>query len=253
MAVRIAVIDSGIDASVSDLKRYVSTNKSYGLDKAGRIGEQPGTQSRHVHATIIGLIIRSLCQDIELVSINILDEKLQADGRELLYALKASLEFGVNIVHLSLGTKDKRYIPGFNRLIRKAVRKNILVIAAAHNDNGICYPAFLKHVWRVKSLGLAPFDGYVYADGSFWASYAAKNIPGVAEKEMKEIIGNSIAAAYITGHAARIISGERTTDRKTIERVMQQNPVRVLQNFKDVQHKKLHFNWEPVPPGTIKQ
>ncbi|WP_460284464.1 S8 family serine peptidase [Clostridium botulinum] len=203
--IRIVIIDSGIDTTKSNLNNFVKKSTGFMINQSGYIVEDKEMQARHPHGTAVALIIKNICKNVEFISINILNEELTSDGRVLIRALDEAILYKPDIIHLSLGTTSLRYILPLKRIIRKGRKNNILIVAAVSNNETKSYPASLKGVLGVRGKFMRDYKSYEYKDGFFYTPIDVKNI-----YEMKELvngeslIGNSMSAAYLTGHIALI-------------------------------------------------
>ena len=205
--VKVFVVDSGIDTGKSDLKLYVKRSTGFGVNIDSYIAEDDKRQVTNEHGTAISLIIRDICNGIELTSINILSERLTADARVLIYTLCWCLEQEVDIIHLSLGTRKLFYSFALRKIVKEACKKGIIIVAALDNHPGRCYPGYLKGVIGVRGEELHNKTDF-YFDGRFLVAPCHTNgIRGIETLECAFIkqVGNSMAAAYITGHVAGII------------------------------------------------
>lgn len=200
--VKIAVIDSGIDIKVSDLKDYVVHSTGFEIGRDGHVKENGSIPVRNLHGTVVAMIIRHICSDVQFISINILDENLLSDGRVLIYSLNRVLEYKPDIIHMSLGTLKKRYIFSLKKIIKKAYKKKIQLVAAAENSGRVSYPAYLRGVFGVKSDNFDNYMLYSYKNGFFYAPsqiYRNSNI---------NARGTSMSAAYISGHLAVVLKNK---------------------------------------------
>jgi hypothetical protein len=108
-----------------------------------------------------------------------------------------------DIIHLSLGTTRWRYKFPLKKLVKEAIGKDVIIVAAANNQGIKSYPAFMKGVVGVKGHGGINKSEFFYENNFFYAPIDIKNISGISELEHVEMaVGNSMAAAYITGHIA---------------------------------------------------
>ncbi|NJK97843.1 MAG: S8 family serine peptidase [Bacteroidales bacterium] len=150
--VLIVVIDSGIDTSVSDLNNYVFKSTGYRVNEEGYIAEFPEIKNSEIHGSAISLIIREYCKNVELISINILNEKLTTDSRVMIYAMNEALKLNPHIIHMSMGTTKRKYRKYIQEIVTEAKEKNIMVVAACNNMGFKSYPAFIDGVIGVKSV-----------------------------------------------------------------------------------------------------
>jgi hypothetical protein len=201
--VLITLIDSGVDSTVSDMSLYVSDSFSIRINKYGCLDIQKDSVIHHIHGTVVSMVIRDICPDIKIRSINILDENLTSDGRILLSAMEFALSDPPDILHLSLGTTKLRYWLALKSLVKKAQRAGTVIVAAAENSGKRSYPAFFKGIAGVKSdTTLNEKTNFYYQDGFFYAPCEFKMVRGSNEIPINTG-GNSIAAAFITGHFAK--------------------------------------------------
>jgi hypothetical protein len=206
--VPIVVIDSGIDRSVADLDRYVMEETGYTLNADGDIVEND-LPVRNEHGTMAALIIRYICPQIAITSINILDEQLRSDGRILIQAFDNAVDRNPKIIHMSLGTPRLRYRFALKRLVNKAWERNIAVVAADSNDFKNVYPASLRHVVGVRADLYNQTITYTYKKKYFYGPPGLQNIHGIESLKHKQAFGCSMAAAYITGYLSRILLNHR--------------------------------------------
>lgn len=219
----IVLIDSGIDTAKSDLGRLVKISTGFSV-KDGYIVEDEDRPIKNEHATAISLIIREIAGDVELISINVLNERLATDLRVLLYALYYALEeLRPDIIHMSLGTTKLFHYFYFRDIVSKAIVNDVILVASADNSIMVSFPAFMRGVLGVKSS----FDLGTYSysfDGRFFrAPPSLDGIGGADCLNRRDYKGNSLAAAYITGHLAKIIRCDGWTGREDILRKLKEN------------------------------
>jgi subtilisin family serine protease len=219
---KIYLIDSGIDFNISKLEKYIDQNLSLDVDSNGYIIEKENADVKHMHGTVIALIIKSLCENISITSMNILNERLTTDGRILIYAIEKAIMAKPDIIHLSLGTTRLKYFFPLKRLVKLANKNNILVVAAANNNDYIkSYPAYLKNVIGVKGVNVKDYSDFYFHNKFYLAPFDAKNIHEISGKKDGMMKGNSYAAAYITGHIAKIRSLTGITDCDNLKKMLQ--------------------------------
>ena len=206
--VSITVIDSGVDTAISDLSLFVNETISMRRNEHGFIDINEDSAVHHIHGTVVSLVIRDLCPDVRIRSINILDKNLTGDGRILLAAMEYALREPPEILHLSLGTTRRWYWFSFRSLLNKAQRAGTIIVAAADNSGQRSYPAFLKGVAGVKTdPKLSEKMDFYYRSGFYFAPCEIDRIHGNNEIKTR-IGGNSTAAAFISGHIANFLSNK---------------------------------------------
>lgn len=221
--VKIAIIDSGINTEISDLKNYVVHSTGFGINNDGYISENSNIPVRNLHGTAVAMIIRHICTDVEFISVNILDENLLTDGRILAYSLSKVFDYNPDIIHMSLGTLKKRYIFAMRRIVKEAKRLNIQLVAAADNSGNVSYPAYLKGVFGVKSDMFNDCTLYSYKDGFFYAPLGTDGIECIQRiADIRAAKGTSMAAAYISGHLAEILKNSNNLSYNEAKEVLLQ-------------------------------
>jgi hypothetical protein len=212
----IALIDGGIDTKKCDLGRLVRMSTGFSV-KDGYIVEDKERSIKSEHATAISLVIKEIAGDVEFISINILNERLATDFRVLLYALYYSIEvIKPDIIHLSLGTTKLSHYFKLKDIVRRAIESDLILVASADNSFKISLPAFMKGVFGVKSSYDQNSNGYCFDGRFFRAPQSLKGVGGSNCLDRQDYRGNSIAAAYITGHIAKIIRSDGWTGRENI-------------------------------------
>ncbi len=216
----VAIIDSGIQNNknlniVKSMTLYVNDNYE--------IEERPDSTCLNEHGTIIADIITLINPDVELIDINILDEKLETNGQIMIQALKKALSFKPDIINLSLGTNNIRYVFELRKLIKEAVKNKIIIVAAYSNNNKITFPAMMKNVVGVKRMSTlklqnTPKSIYFYKNSIFYAPDSANIIYKLRRKSCNyNIRGNSISAAYISGELSLIVNKKYFTQEQVLD------------------------------------
>lgn len=217
--ITVTLIDSGINTQISNLSMFVKNRTSLKLGARGKIYEE-GMDYTHEHGTAIALTVRHLCENACFNSINIFDENLNSDGRILLYALNKALEDDSDIIHLSLGTEKLRYKFSMSIIAKKASKKNKIIVAAANNHGRKSYPASLKSVLGVKGIKFKDIREFEFIENYFYAPPDITEIKGSEELKCSDMQGNSIAAAFITGHICNMLCTSQNKKENEIQRII---------------------------------
>lgn len=203
----IAIIDSGIDTSVSDLSNYMVKSTRFGINPEGFISELPDIKPSSIHGTAVALTIRDICRNVRFNSINILNERMATDSRIMIYAMNEALKLEPDIIHMSIGTTNWRYRAYMKKIVKKANEQNITIVAS-FNNNGFwpTYPACFKNVVGVKSMsvGLNEKNAFYKKRGRYYAPFSMIDIYGGDQSIVDKMKGTSISAAYITGRIANM-------------------------------------------------
>lgn len=212
------IIDSGVD---SEKLNIVKDSKSLKIIDDGTIIEKLDSRVTNNHGTIIALIINYMFKEVELISINILDENLNSNGNLLIHSLEKALLYNPDIIHMSLGTKKWKYRHRLKKLIDKAIKKNIVIVSAASNDGKKSYPAYFRNVIGVKSSDIKSKNLF-YNKKNFY--FAPGTVPqSIYYDECFNLVGNSFAAGYITGYIAEKIYMEGLIGSKQVKDYLKMN------------------------------
>ena len=243
--IRVAVIDSGIDATHPDLKPRIESGRSF-------VGGSWG-KDEHGHGTFVAGIIAAETNNAEGISgigigTDLLIAKVvRGDGSISLEAearaIKWAVQQGASVINLSFGgVRDPRNAKRdtFSRLeadaIEYAVQNHVVVVAAVGNGDQApsmpwrfaSYPAALPHVIGVSALAR---DGSVPAFSNRDDRYNDIAAPGVdifstlpkmltsqrstcvfqgysecGPAEFRKAEGTSFAAPQVAGAAAQLLS-----------------------------------------------
>jgi subtilisin family serine protease len=213
--VRVVLIDSGVDIKINSLYQNVKQQIRLCPNDKEIIRLDDG-QPTNNHGTAIAATIKHICSNIDIYSISILDRNLNSNGETLLLALRESLKFNPDIVHLSLGTNRFKYWFSLRKNINILSRNNVIVVAAVANDNKITFPAYLKNVIGVKGNRFNAYKSFYYKSHFYYAPLYIPPDLLKYDSSFKNMQGNSISAAYITGHISAIISDLQIKNSKDI-------------------------------------
>jgi hypothetical protein len=212
--IRIVIIDSGIDTNETYLRNSIKEETGFKLNEKLDVVEEHNPKIKNDHGTVIAKTIKYICNEVEFISINILDENLSTDGRVLIQALKKSMSYKPHIVHLRLGTTKIKYWYPLKKLCKFLNKNNVIIVSAANNEGKRSYPAYLKEVIGVKGANVN--NTYLYNDKFFYASLGLPNDLCINNKRYKDLRGNSISAGYMTGYICRAILGSNNKSNKEV-------------------------------------
>jgi len=145
--VRIAVVDSGIDASHPELAGRIES--AYRPDSAGKGFLKSSLPNENAdvigHGTSVASVIARLAPNASLVDIRVFDSGVVIPGVSVLAGLRLALEMNVRIINLSLVLRAA-YASELWEICERAYWQNQIVIAARRNmplvENG--FPAELS-------------------------------------------------------------------------------------------------------------
>lgn len=206
--VRVAVVDSGIDAthpSVGAVAEYVAVERDDAADSGVRFvsGEH---DDLYGHGTACAAIIRELAPQVELVSVRVLGEELKGSAAAFASGLEWCIDHRIDIVNLSMSTASDRWAEAFWDLVDAATFANVLVVSAMNNEHRRTIPSELAGVFSV-ACGPGVDREVIWCNPAGPAEWGAAGIDvDVAWLDGATIrtTGNSFAAPVVAGHLARI-------------------------------------------------
>jgi subtilisin len=205
--VRVAVIDSGIDAghpAVGGVQGYVAITEG----QSGPEYDLAPHEDAYGHGTACAGIIRALAPDCELYSVRVLGPTLGGRGVDFAAGLRWAIERGMQICNLSLSTSRKEFFGLFHELADLAYFRNVALVAAANNLPLPSFPSTYAAVLSVAAHDRTDPE-CVYYNPHPPVEFGAPGIDlQVAWRKGEWITttGNSFAAPHITGLVARILA-----------------------------------------------
>jgi subtilisin family serine protease len=205
MPIEIAVIDSGINPGHSHVQG-VAGGISFHLEATGKVAEGVDFSDELGHGTAIAGVIRERNPQAKIYAVKIFHQLLEAPAALLLAAMQWAIRARVNIIHLSLGTERSEYRGDLKQLCRDAVRKDIVIIAAARALEDQVFPAIFDEVIGVYWNHDCENGSLIYypeKNVEFGAYGRPRAIPGISQE--MNFSGSSFAAAHVTAMAADIL------------------------------------------------
>jgi subtilisin family serine protease len=207
--IRVAVIDSGIQATHPDLAGQLVVNRNFVAGQS-EIAEDHGTGVAGIIAakTDNGLGIAGVAPGARLLGLRACwQERGSAaptvcDGLSLAKALYFAIEQKADVINLSLSGPDERLL---RELLKAALARGSVVVSAfdhARPDGG--FPASFPGVVAVSDLSLAASHGQVY-------SAPGRDVPTTEPGGRWFLVnGSSYAAAHVSGLAALVRQRRRS-------------------------------------------
>jgi subtilisin family serine protease len=211
--VRVAVVDSGIDAGHPALKGKVRDAVEAVTD-GGRVSFRPSkTGDAAGHGTACAGIITQVAPDVELYSVKVLGANASGSGEMFLAGLDYAIKQKMQIINLSLGTTKPQYHGPLHDLLDMAYHAGCIVVAAANNLPQPSFPSIFSSslVSVVKDASTDPFKfGYRYGEVIEIVA------PGVQIRTTwlgggyRQLTGNSFACPHVVGIIALIMEAYPT-------------------------------------------
>jgi subtilisin len=207
-AVKVAVIDSGIDAAHPAVGDSVSGYVAISGDEEDRLHFDTAPHGDLVgHGTACAGIIHSIAPEARLYSVKVLSSDSRGRGSVFAAGLKWAIDNGMHACNLSLGTTKKEYYAIFHELTDQAYFRNVMLVTAANNVPTPSFPSLYPSVISVAAHG--HHDPYLfYYNPAPPVEFGAPGIGvRVAWRDGGWLTGtgNSFAAPHITGLVARIL------------------------------------------------
>jgi len=205
--VKVAVIDSGIDAThpaVGAVQGYVAIAAGRGDELS--YDEAPHTDA-YGHGTACAGIIRRLAPDCELYSVRVLGADLTGRGIVFAAGLRWAIDNGMQVCNLSLSTGRSDFFGLFHELADLAYFRNIPLVCAANNAPGPSYPSLYAVVLSVAAHeGRDPerFDANPTPPVEFGAPGLDVEIAWLNGSTITAT-GNSFATPHVAGLVARLL------------------------------------------------
>lgn len=188
---RVAVIDSGVNPRhphIVSLAGGVSIAAD-GTVVAGSFLDRLG------HGTAVMAAIQEKAPDAEYFAIQIFHDALRTSSRSLAAAMEWALEGEMDVINLSLGTRNPAHAALFRPVVDRAVAAGVAMVSAYD-----CYPGCMSGVMGVNLDADCERDAWYLKDGVYYAAGYPRSAPGVPRE--RNLQGISFAVANISGFVA---------------------------------------------------
>lgn len=207
--VRVAIIDSGVDAHHPALDGCIETQVAVEVDDVGDatvVERDDGDEFGH--GTACAGIVHRLAPEARIVSVKVLGSGLSGRAAAFLRGLSWAAEQGCEVINLSLGTNRREWALAFYEACDEAYFRGSLVVTAANNVNRSSYPSLFASVVSVAcnlTTDSFRFHHNPNPPTEFLARGIEVEVPWRGGGTMT-VTGNSYAAPHISGIAALIRS-----------------------------------------------
>jgi len=211
-AIRVAILDTGIDLDHPDLQDNIKGNVN--MIKPKKSGDDDNGHGTHIAGIVaavdneIGVI--GTGPEISLYAVKVLDKKGRGWLSDLIDAVEWCINNNIQVINMSFGSANDN--PSFHEAINKAHLAGITLIASAGNNGeiggSIDYPAKYPETIAVSAVDQ-------YGDFASFSSHGPEidlTAPGVDIKSCYidgsyEIMnGTSMSAPHVTGIVALILT-----------------------------------------------
>jgi subtilisin len=209
--VRVAVIDSGVDASHPGLHGCVDEagGMAVELDATGRARLVPGPHpDAFGHGTACAGIIHELAPQAAVTSVKVLGATLAGSAEAFLAGLRWAVDQRFDVINLSLGCRRRDWALAFHELCDRAYFDGTFVTTAASNVEHVTYPSLFSSVASVAAnLAADPYRFHHNPEPP--TEFLARGIDVDVlwlDHGRVTTTGNSFAAPHIAGLAALVMS-----------------------------------------------
>ncbi len=206
--VSVAVIDSGIDTSHTDLQGKVKESVEAGADNKRVVFDKSDTGDSAGHGTACAGIISRIAPNAEFYSIKVLGAGGLGDGIAFLAGLEYAIKQRYQIINLSLGTTKPQFFAPLHDLLDRAYQSGCIVVAAANNLPQPSFPSvFSSSLISVsKHEDADPFNfGFRYGEVIELTAPGVNIHTAWLNNSYKSLTGNSFACPHIVGIIALLL------------------------------------------------
>ena len=223
-AVRIGILDTGIDTHHPDLEGSVAAGVNLLSDAQGDEAEDSSAMDYNGHGTqVAGIIgarhngfgIDGISEASTLVPIKVFDRDGTGSLADVLRAVTWARAQDIQVLNMSFGTYEDS--PMLREALQEAASEGMLLVAAAGNDGAgtVTYPAAYPGVLAIGSAdgaGISRFSNFgprvdYYAPGTEVLSTTTR---ALGPNPYAPLSGTSAAAAHVSGVLAWVLQGGHT-------------------------------------------
>lgn len=204
--VKIALIDSGADIVMAGINSmHVSGTRIY-KDEWNEIRFEEGNiHDTAGHGTKCLSILSAYAPDELYCIVKIFDDQLITDAKVMAAAINYCIAANADVINISSGIASI-YIPDeLAEACDLAYSRNIIIVAAAHNQLRTSFPACYPTVIGVGNVYLDSEEEIIFQQGSAIEFYTCDHPPG---DKFFVTYGSSFSCPKITGLVAQLIKAK---------------------------------------------
>ena len=242
---KIIILDSGVDLSHPIFKRIRNVSTGIVIEKNDdqKLGYEIDNTIRDEigHGTAVTYIIAKNCPEAQVFSLQICKNQNKIDEKKFFEILQmVNNELECDILHLSVSVLGDKYRDELREICNNLYSRGTIIVAAFDNYGRISYPAAFKSV-----IGVDMTDYAANIKNYFWIENSIVNIRiGMCHQRlpwknhsMKNVIGNSFTAPYITSMISKTVF-EFGMNKEKIKEVLRKNAKDII-NYKQMGKKEI--------------
>jgi Subtilase family len=198
--VKVAVIDSGVNAQHSHVQRVTGGVQVYRREN-GTLSFGEDWRDSLGHGTAIAGVLRAKAPGAELYSVKVFDRALHTHAEIVAAAIRWAADQKMNVANCSLSTENAEHRILLEEACNYATARGVLLVASCDDRAQELFPACLPQVIAVAGDERCAWDEYYWEEGTgvFRAHPHPRPLPRLPQR--LNLQGHSFAAAHI---AARI-------------------------------------------------
>lgn len=219
------VLDTGIQGS----HRSFDSTVEHGFDFENRVATTSSFQhDPHGHGTQVAGVLHQVCSNARVIDVRVLGPDGSGRSDDIVSGLQFAMDHYFDnmeekgrlhsVINLSFSGKSSKVL----RNVLHALSKRVLVVAASGDDDTFSCEVSPSNSESILTVGGASRDSSLPLRGSNYGSCVRVRVVaehiiapfiGESDEEMRTVSGSSVAASFLTGVAARLISAIHTTPR----------------------------------------
>jgi hypothetical protein len=219
--IRVAIIDSGVNPRHPHI---VSCAGGVGIgnsaadpsanDSPANVVENAGIENAPSplpyddflgHGTAVTAAIQEKAPGAEYYAVKLFDRSLSTSIDLLTEAIEWALDQRMDVINLSLGTRNANHIARMEPLVKRALEQGAILVSARESDGHLCYPGSLPGVLSVGLDWEIDRNRFRIEDSDsasvFYASGYPRSLPNMPRR--RNLHGISFAVANMSGMLIR--------------------------------------------------
>jgi subtilisin family serine protease len=221
----VAIVDSGVDEAHPLVRGPFAAGAALAYEDGEVVVSEGAHDDLYGHGTACAALVRRSAPECEIMSVRVLGTRLNGKGLVFAAGVRWALAHGARVLNLSLSSSKPELAETFREATDTAAHAGAVVVCAMNN---VAAPSYPSQFANVISVAAAAGDDLLIAD----TAPADFGAPGLdvplawLDGGTITATGNSFAAAWVTGLAARILAAHpelRPYEVKTVLRGLAAN------------------------------